>query len=128
MKIVGFEKEWEASKNMNMAQPEKVYETEVLFEIFKEAIDRHVKKISNYTYEKSFYIGRINTKVIFLDGYGRNISFVIVIPINEYLKTLQYLNFDNKYLNKKDIILDFNFEKKYPKSQSKIGFLAYANR
>ena len=117
MKIVGFEKEWEASKNMNMTQPERVYETEVLFEIFKEAIDRHAKKISNYTYEKSFYIGRINTKVIFLDGYGRNISFLIMIPINEYLKTLRYLNFDNEYLNKRDIILDFNFEKKYPKSR-----------
>jgi hypothetical protein len=100
-----------------MTQPERVYETEVLFEIFKEAIDRHAKKISNYTYEKSFYIERINTKVIFLDGYGRNISFLIMIPINEYLKTIRYLNFDNEYLNKRDIILDFNFEKKYPKSR-----------
>jgi hypothetical protein len=38
-----------------------------------------------------------------------------MVPINEYLKTLQYSDFD-RCLNKK-IILDFNFEEKTSERQ-----------
>lgn len=113
MNIIGFEKEWEASKNMNIALQEKVYETEAIFGFFKEMKDRC--KISNNIYKNDFYPEGINIKVLFLNGYGRNISFLIMVPIKEYLKTLQYSNFD-VCLNKK-VIVDFNFEKRVQKKQ-----------
>jgi len=115
--IICFKKEWEVSKNMNMTLPEGVYETEEFFEIFKEMMNRPGKKISKYNYEKDFYPKGINTKVILLnDGYLRKLSFLIMVPINEYLKTLQYSDFGGEY-SKRNIILDFNFEENNSESQ-----------
>jgi hypothetical protein len=113
MKIIGFEKGWEVSKNMDITLPKRVYETEPIFDIFKEMMDRG--KISKYIYENDFYLDEIKIAAIFLNGYGRNISFLIMVPINEYFKTLQYSDFDG-CLNKKNA-LDFNFEKRASKRQ-----------
>ncbi|MCW7070288.1 MAG: hypothetical protein OCU17_06815 [Methanophagales archaeon] len=60
--------------------------------------------------ENDFCCNGINIKVALLnEGYIRNTSFLLMIPINEYLKTLQYSGFGDEYL-KRGIILDFDFE------------------
>ena len=110
-KIIGFEKEWEVSKDLNFTLPERVYESEAIFEIFNDMNKSPGNRISKNNYENDFYCKGINTKVVlFNDGYIKNTSFLIMIPIKDYLKTLQDSGFD-RYLNKK-IILDFNFEEK----------------
>jgi hypothetical protein len=74
-------------------------------------------KISKNNYENDFYCKGMNTKVIlFNDGYIKNTSFLIMVPINEYLKTLQYSGFGGEYL-KRNFILDFNFEEKTSERQ-----------
>jgi hypothetical protein len=110
-KIIGFEKDWAVSKNMNVTLPNKVYETGAIFEIFKEMMNRPGEEISKYSYENDLYPGGIPTKVIlFNDGYIKT-SFLLMVSINEYLKKLQYSDFDDDY-SKGNIIFDFNFEEK----------------
>jgi len=117
MKIIGFEKEWE-SKNMNVL-PWRIDETEAIFDIFKEMMNRPGKKISKYIYENDFYCRGINTKVALLnDGYIRNTSFLLMVPINEHLKMSQYSDFGYEY-SKKKIILNFDIEEK-PSERQKI--------
>lgn len=116
-KIIGFERDWEVTKNINMTLPERVYETEAIFGIFNEMMNRPGREISKNINENDFYCEGINTKVIlFNDGYIRNISLLFLVPINEYLKTLQYSGFGDEYL-KRNIILDFNFEEKTSERQ-----------
>lgn len=117
-KIIGFEKEWAFSKNKDITLPEEVDETKTIFEMFMEILNNPGEKISKSINENDLYPEGINTKVIlFNDGYIRKRSFLLMVPIKEYLKTLQYSDFD-RCLNKK-IILDFNFEKRVPKKQKK---------
>ena len=118
-KIIAFEKEWESKniKNMNIALRRMIDEKELIFDIFKEMINQRGKKVSKYIYENDFCCNGINIKVALLnEGYIRNTSFLLMIPINEYLKTLQYSGFGDEYL-KRNIILDFDFEEKTSKRQ-----------
>ena len=116
-KIIGFEKEWAISKNRDITLPERVHETEAIFGIFEEMMNRPGKKISKDIYENDFYPETINTKVIlFNDGYIKSTSFLLMIPLNEYFETLQYSGSGDEYL-KRNNILDFNFEEKTSERQ-----------
>lgn len=115
--IIRFEKEWEFLKKVKITMPKKVYKTEPIFEIFEEMWNRPGEKISKYNYEKDFYPEGINTKVMLLnDGYLTKLSFLIMVPISEYLKALQYSDLGNKH-SKEEILLNFIFEKKNSKRQ-----------